>query len=193
MLQLQRARPLRPSRVGAAGLLAVLLLLPAERAPADGVAADAGAAEQDPVEGLAGELRLTGMTFVGSRGDVAQFVLNARTAVIRPDTNIALLEDVRVRGSEAGDSEEFEVSCERGELDVDTNDFLAEGDVRGVTSDGRRYAAPWVRYNHAQSLLYTDAPATMQDSTGSFRGDGFRYHLDDGRFRLTGNVKVVQQ
>jgi LPS export ABC transporter protein LptC len=181
-------RPLRPSRASAAALLAGLLLLPAARALADGAAA-----EEVPIEGLAGELRLTGMTFVGSRGDVTQFVLNARTAVIRPETNIAELEDVRVRGTEAGEAEEFEVRCDRGELDVDTNDFLAEGDVRGVTADGRRYAAAWVRYDHAQSLLYTDAPATMQDSTGSFRGDGFRYHLEDGRFRLTGNVKVVQQ
>lgn len=183
------ARAVRSGTSGALALLAgLLVLLPAAAANADGAVA-----EEDPTEGLAGELRLTGMTFVGSRGDVTRFVLNAGTAVIRPDTNIAELEDVRVRGSELGDEQEFEVRCERGELDVDTNDFLAEGDVRGVTADGRRYAAPWVRYDHAQSLIYTDAPATMQDSTGSFRGDGFRYHLEDGRFRLTGNVKVVQQ
>ena len=189
------ARPLRPSRVSAAALLAALLLLLAALLllPAVAATADGAAGEENPIEGLAGELRLTGMTFVGSHGDVTQFVLNARTAVIRPETNIAELEDVRVHGRAAGDAEEFEVRCERGELDVDTNDFLAEGDVRGVTADGRRYAAPWVRYDHAKSLLYTDAPATMQDSTGSFRGDGFRYYLEDGHFRLTGNVKVVQQ
>jgi LPS export ABC transporter protein LptC len=187
MSLLPRARRSRPSRVGASALFAALLLFPL----CGGTASSAEA--EDPVEGLAGELRITGMTFVGSRSGVTEFVLRAREAVIRPDTNIAELEDVRVRGTEAGEAEQFEVRCSRGELDVDTNDFLAEGDVRGTTADGRTYTAPWVRYDHEQSLLYSDAPATMEDSSGTFRGDGFRYHLEDGRFRLTGNVKVVQQ
>jgi hypothetical protein len=32
----------------------------------------------------------------------------------------------------------------------------------------------------------------MQDETGTFRGDGFRYDVDERRFRLLGNVSVVQ-
>ena len=183
MIRLGRSRPSR--MLPFAFATAYLLLW-----VADGLAEPKG---DEVVQGLSGELYISGMTFVGSRGDVTQFVLRAREAVIHPETNIAELEDVRVHGSEAGADADFEVSCERGELEVDTNDFLAEGDVRGTTADGRRYAAPWVRYDHSEALFYTDAPATMQDSTGTFRGDGFRYHLEDGRFKLTGNVKVVQQ
>lgn len=174
---------------GAYGRLALPVLLLLIAAPGMGQGEDA----PERIEGLTGELHVAGMTFVGSRGPVTEFVLRAREGLLHPDTNIAELEDVRVRGSEADEAAAFEVSCRRGELDIDTNDFLAEGDVHGTTADGRRYAAPWVRYDHAQALIYTDAPVTMEDDTGTFRGDGFRYHLKEGRFRLLGNVKVVQQ
>jgi len=168
-------------RVLTAGLVAAALLL-----------AGARVASSESDDGLVGELEVQGMTFVGSRGDVTEFVLEARAASFSPTSKVAQLQDVQVNGNEAGDGGEFLMSCARGELDVETSNFLAEGDVRGQTGDGRRYEAPWVRYDHEQSLLYSDAPVLMEDSTGTFRGDGFRYHMKDGSFRLLGNVRVVQ-
>ena len=143
--------------------------------------------------GLNSELRVTGMTFVGSRSGSGDFVLYAERAMFFPDENIAKLEDVEVFSGVGSDGDrEFEVRCDRGELDVVTSNFLAEGNVRGKTSAGQFYQAPWVRYEHDQSLLYTDAPVTMRDDTGRFRGDGFRYYVKQGRFRLLGNVSLEQ-
>lgn len=163
-------------------------------------ASAASAAEIDEAtqvfQNLDAELRVTGMTFVGSRGDTSEFVLRAERAFFKPETNLAELEDVRVVSSDSSGGKatarDFEISCERGELNVESNDFLAEGDVRGTTADGRHYQAPWVRYNHADQLLYTDAPVQMQDATGTFRGDGFRYYVKERRFKLLGNVSLVQ-
>lgn len=153
------------------------------------------AAATEVIQNLDAELRITGMTFVGSRNEVSEFVLRAERAIFKPDTNLAELERMEVvstDGSDASDARRsFDVRCDRGELNVETNDFLAEGGVRGSTADGRRYQAPWVRYNHEQQLLYTDAPVSMQDETGSFRGDGFRYFVKERRFRLLGNVSLV--
>jgi LPS export ABC transporter protein LptC len=87
----------------------------------------------------------------------------------------------------------FEMRCERGELDVKKNDFLAQGQVRGSTGEGQRYTTAWVRYDHARGLLFTDAPVAMEDDSGTFRGDGFRYDTKNRRFRLLGNVSVVQK
>lgn len=155
--------------------------------------ADEGAdSPADVFSNLEAELRVTGMTFVASREDANEFVLRARRAFFMPDTNLAKLENVRVSAADEEDQSSFEVSCLRGELDVETNDFLAEGDVRGTTGDGRSYTASWVRYDHEQALLYTDAPVTMTDDTGTFSGDGFRYHVKQRRFRLLGNVSLVQ-
>jgi LPS export ABC transporter protein LptC len=173
------ARPGRaPLRVARAARLAVAAcLVLASSLPAS--------AESPP-------LRLEGMTFVGSRGSVNELVLRATRATFQPDRDVAELEDVRATVDSEKQSQSFVMTCERGELNVETNDFEARGDVRGVTADGQRYSTPWVRYQHEAGVLYTEAPVVMVDDTGTFRGDGFRYYVREGRFQLLGNVSVVQ-
>jgi len=137
-------------------------------------------------------IRVSGMTFVGSRGEQSELVVRSDTAFFHPDTGLADLEVVRARVTDAEKGESFQLQCDRAELDVETNDFTASGNVRGLTGDGQRYSAPWVRYEHATSTLSTDARVTMVDSGGTFRGDGFRYHIDEHRFELLGNVVMEQ-
>ena len=170
-----RAR--RPCRGLAGGLLALLLA---------GLLASAVWALDSP------PLRITGMTFVGSRGALRELVLRARTATFRPEQGIAELEGVSAEVSEGEGGRSFSMTCRRAELNIETNDFLAEGDVEGATGDGRHYSAPWVRYANDKAVLYTDAPVRMVDDTGVFRGDGFRYHVKERRFQLLGNVRVEQ-
>jgi LPS export ABC transporter protein LptC len=132
------------------------------------------------------------MTFVGSRGSAREVLLRSRTASFRPAQRIAELHDVNAQVNEDEEGRSFSMTCERAELNIDTNDFSAEGNVQGETGEGQRYWAPWVRYNHEEGILFTDAPVRMVDSTGSFRGDGFRYHLRERRFQLLGHVRVEQ-
>jgi LPS export ABC transporter protein LptC len=148
-----------------------------------------GAAAADGSPGL----RITGMTFVGSRGAESELVVRATTALFHPDSNLADLDDVRATVSDETKGESFAMSCDTAALNVETNDFTATGNVRGVTGDGQRYQAPWVRYDHASSLLLSDAPVTVVGATGTLQGDGFRYHIDERRFELLGNVTVVQE
>jgi LPS export ABC transporter protein LptC len=142
---------------------------------------------------LTSTLNVTGMTFVSSRGSASELVLVAQRAELRPETNLAVLDGVHVSAMDPDQARSFDVRCDRGELDVETNDFLAEGDVHGSTGEGQRYQTTWVRYDHARGLLYTDAPVAMEDASGSFRGDGFRYDTRKRSFRLLGNVSVVQK
>jgi LPS export ABC transporter protein LptC len=137
-------------------------------------------------------LRLTGITFVGSRGSEREVVLRSRQAVFRTADRIASLQDVNALVTEQGEGRSFSMTCQRAELNIETSDFSAEGNVQGETGDGQRYWAPWVRYDHDQGLLYTDAPVRLVDAAGTFRGDGFRYHIHERRFRLLENVRVEQ-
>lgn len=137
-------------------------------------------------------LRLTDITFVGSRGSEREVVLRSSRAVFRTADRTASLQDVNARVTEPGEGRSFTIACERAELNIETNDLSAEGDVHGETGDGQRYWAPWVRYDHDEGLLYTDAPVRLVDAAGTFRGDGFRYHIHERRFRLLENVRVEQ-
>ena len=138
-------------------------------------------------------LEVQGMIFVGSRAGVREVVLRSRTARLQPKEQTAELSDVSaiVTEDDAG-KHSFTMNCERVHLDIARSDFRADGDVHGETAEGQRYSAPWVEYVHDQGLLYTNAPVQMNDGHGSFRGNGFRYHVHERRFELLGNVRVEQ-
>jgi LPS export ABC transporter protein LptC len=139
-------------------------------------------------------LEVKGMIFVGSRAGVREVVLRSKTARLQPEKQLAELEDVSaVVAEDDASARSFTMNCKRVELDITRSDFTADGDVRGETAEGQQYSAPWVKYVHDQGLLYTDAPVEMNDRHGSFRGNGFRYHVHERRFELLGNVRVEQR
>ena len=142
--------------------------------------------------GVSPELRVNGMTVVGSRGSINEFVLRAEQAVFFPDTDVANLEAVEVKATNQEKGQTFELTCEPAELKVRTKDFRAVGNVEGLNGDAQHYETSWVEYDHEQALLFTDAPVLMVDDSGTFRGDGFRYYVNERRFQLLGNVSVVQ-
>jgi LPS export ABC transporter protein LptC len=137
-------------------------------------------------------LQVTGMTFVSSRDSVREIVVRSQYAKFHTDTKVAELDGVRAEVSEGAKGRSFTMTCDRAELDLQKNDFLAQGDVEGETEEGQRVFAPWVRYDHEKGIVYSDAPVRMTDRSGSFRGDGFRYHVKERRFQLLGNVRVEQ-
>jgi LPS export ABC transporter protein LptC len=139
------------------------------------------------------QLHLDGMTFIASRGDANELVLHAARASFQTDQQRVFLEQVRASVDPGGELGNFEIECERGELNIETNDFEAIGNVRGHTAGGRRFAAPWVRYDHAAGLLFTNAPVLISEDAITYRGGGFRYYVRERRFRLLGGASVVQQ
>jgi LPS export ABC transporter protein LptC len=138
-------------------------------------------------------LDITGMTFVASRGSASEVVLHAAHAQMKSDSDHVQLQDVHTTVSSRGENPGFDMTCERGELNLETSDFFAEGDVRGTTHSGRIFTTEWVRYDHAEEVLYTDAPVVITEGASSYRGGGFRYHVPQRRFRLLGGASVVQK
>ncbi len=138
-------------------------------------------------------LKLTGMTFVVTRGNVNVMVLEADRVHLPADADKAKLE--RVKGRLEGEKGEggFTLTCDRAELDLNSQNFRAEGHVRGVTGDGRRLSTTWLTYDGEKHLISTDAPVEIVEGSRRMRGRGLRYYVDDGRFRLLGGATVVQE
>lgn len=147
----------------------------------------ARAADESPL------LRLEGMTFVGSRGSMREMLVEADRATFHPSEQIAYLENVRSEMTERDGAVGFEMTCDRGELDTGSSNFYATGNVRGRTADGRRFQTSWVRYDDAKGLAYTDAPVTVEEQGGTYRGGGFRYFVREQRFRFVGGASLVRE
>jgi hypothetical protein len=64
--------------------------------------------------------------------------------------------------------------------------------VRGRLGDGREFRGPWLRYDRANGVAFTDAPVVIVDRGRQLRGGGLRYHVRDRRLRLTAGASVVE-
>lgn len=171
-----------PRRLRIAAALA-LLLAPAARAPA---------AEQMPAS-----LAVEGMTFVASIGSQNDAVVEADQASFAPDERVARLSSVHARvgraaGRTQGADGGFELHCERGRFDLESGDLHAEGKVRGVTADGRRFETERLMYRRATGRVVTQAPVLIRDGFATIRGAGFEYWVRENRFRLIGGASVEQ-
>ena len=146
------------------------------------------------LEGDLGQvLHVRGMTFVASEGSSNEILLRAERARFYPDRQVADLEQVEVEVEPGDDRVGFEMRCDRGQLNLSTQDFLAEGNVVGTIEGGRQFEALWVAYDEKEGILYTDEPVLIVDQDGRYRGGGFRYFVNEQRFRLQGGATVVQE
>jgi len=144
----------------------------------------------DP-EVLGGTVDLTGVTYVASDGPRAEIVLDAARAQYAPERGVVELEDVDLRIAGPTKSAGLTLTCERGDLDLESGDFVATGEVRGLTGDGRRFETERVVYDHERAVVRTDERVLIRDGSATMTGRGFRYRTEEGRFQLLG-ASVVQ-
>jgi LPS export ABC transporter protein LptC len=98
----------------------------------------------------------------------------------------------KAAGAKASGAGGLELECERGSFDVASGDLTAEGNVRGVTADGRRFETQRLVYSRATGRVSTRAPVVIRDAFGTARGAGFEYWVRENRFRLIGGASVEQ-
>ena len=132
------------------------------------------------------------ITLVASRAGERELLLRSRRASLDPATRRARLWDVSAEVVDAGEDRRLRIECDRAEVEIETQNFRAEGRVRGDTGEGQRFSTDAVHYDHASEVLSSDSAVELIDATGSLRGDGFRYHVAERRFELLGNVRVEQ-
>ncbi len=155
----------------------------------------AGAEVPDPgwLKGDPGQiLHVRGMTFVASEGSANEIVLRADSAEFYPEREVADLDEVDVEVASGEGRLGFRMRCDEGQLNLATQAFIAEGHVVGTIEGDRQFEALWVAYDEVEGVLYTDDPVLIVDEDGRYRGGGFRYFVNESRFRLEGGATVVQ-
>ena len=137
------------------------------------------------------QLDLTKLTYVDSQGKRRAMVLQAEDARVMPRTEQVVLRAVALQLATADESGHLKLSCQHGQLDLQSGDFVGIGSVRGSTPDGRRFETERLHYDHKAGLVTTDAPVVIRDKSGTLRGGGFLYQVKEGRLKLTGGAQVV--
>ncbi len=138
-------------------------------------------------------MRLSKMTFLASSGNITEVRVEADSGVIDDVANRAHLEAVHAELAGADGKPSLELTSESGELDLETNDLVVSGNVRGVLADGRRFVGPSLRYDRERGVAFTDAPVEIIENDRVLTGGGFRYYVRDRRLRLTGGARVEEK
>jgi LPS export ABC transporter protein LptC len=143
------------------------------------------------------DLVIEGMTFVSSSGAQNDAVIEASRASLTRADRVAHLSTVQARvgraaGATQGVEGGLELECDRASFELDSGDLRAEGNVRGVTADGRRFETQQLVYRRATGRVVTRSPVVIRDSFGTIRGAGFEYWVRENRFRLIGGASVEQ-
>jgi LPS export ABC transporter protein LptC len=139
-------------------------------------------------------LRLERLTFIATHEAAAEIRVQADVAVIDENANKADLEQVDAEWADDLGRPSLRIRCNRGELDLETNDLLASGNVRGQLADGRRFVAPSLRYDRTRGVAFTRAPVEILEGGGRvLKGGGLEYHVKDRRLRLTSGAKVEER
>lgn len=171
----------------ASAVIAIGLVLLAV-APARADVPDPGWLEGDPGQ----KLNVRGMTFVASEGGANEILLRAERADFYPEREVADLDVVDVEVTPGDDRVGFRMRCDEGLLNLANQAFVAQGHVVGTIEGNRQFEALWVAYDEVEGVLYTDDPVLIVDEDGRYRGGGFRYFVNESRFRLQGGATVVQ-
>jgi LPS export ABC transporter protein LptC len=138
-------------------------------------------------------LRLERLTFVATRETTAEIRVQADAAVIDEAANKAQLEQVDAEWADDLGRPSLRIRCNRGELDLETNDLVASGNVRGQLADGRRFVSPSLRYDRTRGVAFTRSPVEILEGGGRvLRGGGLEYHVRERRLRLTSGAKVEE-
>ena len=137
-------------------------------------------------------LKVQGMTFVSTRDNDDTVILHADRARIDTDKEMAYLDEVDAKIPNSDGGTDFRMKCDVGEINLATNDFLATGNIRGASGTGGDFTTDWVRYDHSDGVLSTEASVIIVDDGITYRGKGFHYDIEKRRFRLLGGTSVLK-
>jgi LPS export ABC transporter protein LptC len=136
---------------------------------------------------------LSPMTYVASEGKVNELVLTAQYARYSPTEEHVALTDVGAKMRAYSSAQGFELTSEKGSLNLETSVFVARGNVRGRLPDGRLLSTEVMQYDQEDGIVSSNTPVKILEGKMTYRGrTGFVYNIRKGRFRLLGGATLEQ-
>lgn len=128
--------------------------------------------------------------YAGTRSGRMEWELDADSAVRSRDGSVTVLESVRLKfyPRTGGPST---LKAREGRFSESTGEVEAIGSVVVETDDGYRLTADRLRYMMKTKELTTEGHVEITSKSIDLAGDGLFAAIDDGKFRLSKNVKAV--
>jgi len=134
----------------------------------------------DPyLEAMGADYLAFGLRHTGTREGVLDFRIEGDTALIFTDSILFRGNVTFTTYHEGIGTEKAVVTSERGRLDMDTNEMLAEGNtVLLILADGRRIESPELRYLPDEDRIRSDSATVMYDGDAIIEGTSFTSDLN---------------
>jgi len=136
------------------------------------------------------DMVMTNVKFVDSRRGRRNWVVQSRTARLFKDKKRAAFEGVHITFF-ANDGREMQLYSNRGELDTDTRDMSAEGDIRGRSSDGLEFFTSTLKYTYKKREIMTGDPVKIVGSGFETEGIGMVVDVDKETVQLLNQVRAT--
>ncbi len=128
--------------------------------------------------------------YAGTKSGRMEWELDADSAVRSRDGSVTVLESVRLKfyPKTGGPST---LKAREGRFSESTGEVEAIGSVVVETDDGYRLATERLKYMMKTKELTTEEHVEITSKSIDLAGDGLFATIDDGKFKLSKNVKAV--
>ena len=130
---------------------------------------------------------LNGMHQTSSRNGIKEWTLDAASARLLKDENLAVMESIRVAFFMEG-GKEIRLTSDTGALDTRTHDMTFSGNVT-VTHADFRLLTDKLQYEKKRHIMFSTTRLTITDSESTITADSFETDLAKGVTVFKGNVR----
>jgi LPS export ABC transporter protein LptC len=135
---------------------------------------------------------LEDLSFEGYTGPQRQFEVKAVRADVRVQERLAVLEQVEIQFRPTARGP-LAVVAERGELNLDREDFVLSGVVNGTMGEGERFSTSEVWYSAERDMLLSDQRVRVRRGGLDLEGVGMELDVSARKLRLLRDVVATQE
>ena len=136
------------------------------------------------------DMVMSNVRFIDTRRGKRNWMVESKTARLLKEKDRAFFENVHITFYRK-DGREMHLYSNNGELNTDTRNMRAEGDIRGRSSDGLEFFTSRLRYDYKKREISTDDSVKIIASGFETEGVGMVLDVEKETFRLLDQVRLM--